>query len=482
MSTASPTMNRFSELAGRRQPTQFGYEAVEDSKRRKNVSARIQSEDAVLPAKKRDKLTATTRETQRNFTLLGWMLRQHLAYVSLHDFRARTPDKGFNREFEALITDLSSPLNFHTAGRFGLTRATWMFEGHATADGDCGLLLMRDGRVQPIVSDLIRTPDKQQDQGQDPDRWTNGVKTDQSGRPTRYGIWRRTKSGKDREFARTVSARNLILHGYFDTFDQLRGISPLAPALNPLRDVNENFSYALAKAKVAQLFALIIKSNDVDQLGAVTNDGDATNPKYRVKFGTDPQKLELQPGDDAEVLESKQPSTEFLNFTRWMLDTALKALDLPFSFLDESFTTFYGSRAAEQRYLRSCIHKRQNLQAFLARWTRWRLALAIADRMDVVRGKTLAELPFQWVPRGVNWWDPAKEIRGNLAAISAGLDSPQRVTTESGNGDWYDNIDQIADALEYAREKGVPVSFDAATLADIAAGDTSNQLPDGDPS
>ena len=61
------------------------------------------------------------------------------------------------------------------------------------------------------------------------------------------------------------------------------------------------------------------------------------------------------------------------------------------------------------------------------------------------------------------WWDPAKEIRGDLMAIGGGLDNPQRIVKERGRGDWYDNMDQIAKALKYAREHPdgpIPLSFD----------------------
>ena len=53
-------------------------------------------------------------------------------------------------------------------------------------------------------------------------------------------------------------------HGFFDRFDQLRGISPLAPAVNTLRDCYEGYDYALAKMKVAQLFALAFYRQQAD--------------------------------------------------------------------------------------------------------------------------------------------------------------------------------------------------------------------------
>lgn len=470
--TLATTTTIQTDLSGRREVTQLGYEAAEDDKRRKTVSRRITSEDAVLPSAKRDKMSAGMRDTLRNFSVLGWLLRKHLDYVASFDFQARTKDKGLNRDLEALMATYGQSRNCHAAARHSQTRLTRLIEAHATADGDCGLVLLKNGQVQTIEHDLIRNPDKLEN-GKRPGpaaRWTSGVQTNAAGRAIRYAIWKRTPNGQGREFHKTVPARNMLVHGYFDRFDQVRGISPLAPAVNPMRDLKENFQYALAKAKVAQLFALIIKSNAVEGIHqTVANDGTSDDPKYRVKFGNAPQKLELKPGDDAEVLESNQPSSEFVDFTRYMLDVACKALDIPYSFVDESHTNFFGSMAAFKHYDRSCHTKRDNLAELLNRWTAWRLSLYLADGQFVPpSGQTLQDLPFEWVPRGIPWWDPAKEIRGSLAAIAGGLDTPQRVTTSAGKGDWFDNIDQIAAAQDYARKAGVTVSFDPAALAELA--------------
>jgi capsid protein len=57
------------------------------------------------------------------------------------------------------------------------------------------------------------------------------------------------------------------------------------------------------------------------------------------------------------------------------------------------------------------------------------------------------------------WWRPLEEVTANLKAIDGGLTTPQRVCAESDQGDWYDNIDEIARAIEYAKKMGVPLTF-----------------------
>ncbi len=289
------------------------------------------------------------------------------------------------------------------------------------------------------------------------------------------------------QFERIVPARNAVMHGFYDRFDQVRGISPIVAALNPLRDVYENFEYALAKAKVSQLFALAIYSSLDDSSGEPitrTAKDDPTNTetqgdRYEVDFGAGPVKLELLAGDRAEFLESKSPSSEFQQYTELCTWVALKALDIPPSFYDEAHTNFFGSRAAWLHYERSCKAKRADVAEFLRRVTVWKIQQWIRDGLFTLPSSTtLPDLAWDWIPAGMPWWDPAKEIRGDLAAISAGLDTPQRIVRERGRGTFEDNIDQIAAAQEYARAKGVALSFDPAALADVAAGDPTDTQGD----
>ena len=71
-------------------------------------------------------------------------------------------------------------------------------------------------------------------------------------------------------------------------------------------------------------------------------------------------------------------------------------------------------------------------------------------------------IKWEWVPDGVPWWDPTKEVRGNAMAVAAGFDNPQRICREVGT-EFEDNIDAIADAMKYAESKGVKLVFADST-------------------
>jgi capsid protein len=360
-----------------------------------------------------------------------------------------------------------------------------MAEARRVVDGDFFFLKLAGessrGMLQAIEADRIAQPEGPEFRNGD---WVQGVKVARDGSPRAYAIHDRTEYGS-KEFLRTLAASNVLTHGFYDRFDQVRGISPIAAALNTFQDVYEGFDYALAKIKVAQLFGLVFYRDSVEPFDTTTATVDADNDGvadsgYAVDFKKGPQLLDLNPGDRAEFLESKSPPSEVVNFFQMMIHAALKSLDIPYSFFDESFTNFYGSRGGLQQYLKSCKAKIADVRDLLDDITRWRLGMAIADgELELPASVDFENLAWEWVPAGVPWWDPAKEVLGHTTAIAAGLDNPQRVCRESGT-DFYENIDLISQANSYAAERGVTISLKGVSTAQARERTSTDTEDDGE--
>jgi len=329
----------------------FSYDAIIDKKRRKPPSGVTQSEDKLLDQSGRRKLTSGTRDIRRNFAIAAWAIRKHLDFVSQFEFHSRTEDDGFNRDLEWLVRNVwARPNNCDAAGRHTFPKMIRLAEACRTVDGDMGMLKLSSGHLQGIEGDRWRNPNGRPSFEQDGGtRWIHGVKVNKAGRALAYGLHNRINGGTAFRFDRTIPGSRVCMHGFYDRFDQIRGVSPIAAAINPLRDVYEGFDYALAKAKVSQLFALAIYSQVDEPTGELTtgidSDGDGEEDRYEVDLGGGPIKLELDPGDRAEFLESNQPSSEFQAFSEVIIGVALKALDIPFNFYRENFTNFCGSRS-----------------------------------------------------------------------------------------------------------------------------------------
>ncbi|WP_218933624.1 phage portal protein [Rubripirellula lacrimiformis] len=432
----------------------FTYEALTPRGRRKRVSSIVTREDKHVRGNKHRALQANASDLVRNMSVCAWAVRKHLDYVSCFTFNMKTANVELNTEIERLMAIDARPSRCDIAGKFGREKMFRIAEARRVVDGDTALVMLNDGRLQGISADLIRDPDKVLP-GED---WINGVLVTGFGRRLAFGVHQR-HGYSGRKYDRRINATNVIHYGFFsDRFaaDQVRGISPLVAALDPLRDLKESIQLAQARAKVAQIFAMAITRDAPETIGD-PDDEDPTN--YAVDFD-DPQLLDLAPGDDAKFLDSRTPSTEFQAFSVLVIQLALTALDIPFSMFDGSRSTFYGGRAEWLQYLSSCQDKRADQIEMRRVYTVWKLRQWIRDgRLVLPIGTTISDLDFEWIAANKTpWFDQSKEARGHVAAIKAGLDTPQRIAAEKG-GVYEENIDAIAKASEYAKSKGVAVDF-----------------------
>jgi capsid protein len=137
---------------------------------------------------------------------------------------------------------------------------------------------------------------------------------------------------------------------------------------------------------------------------------------------------------------------------------SLKALDLPFSFFDESHTNYSGSRLAGIQYEESAKIKRHRLRLLLNKLTAWRLGLFIADGdLKLPDNVQPQDLKWEWSHAGVPLFDPLKEVSADIAAVNAGFASHQEVCKARGK-DFKAIIDEIAEAQAYAKSRGVILS------------------------
>lgn len=441
------------------------YDAATDKNRRKAATSTLRSEDRELTETKRKKLVGGARELRRNFAIAAWMIRKHLDFVASFNFQCNSPDKAVNDRVCALMDWYNRAENCDVANRHSLRKKVRLYEAHRVVDGDVAGLKIGGiggdrGKIQDIEGDRIRSgPPETLPNGR---KIEHGVITNDAGKALAYQIHRRVGNG-GYEFERTVPASSVFMHGFYDRFDQVRGISPIASALNSLRDVYEGFDYALAKAKVSQMFGLKFTRDAAETFDNVT-DNTAAGGGYEVDFGRGPVVLDLDPGDDADFIESRNPSTEFQSFTQAIIMVSLKALDLPYSFYDESFTNFFGSRAALIQYQNSCRDKRADVLDLLRRVTTWRLGMFVDDGiLKLPSMMALEDIAFTWTPAGMPWWDPAKEVKGATDAIAAGLRTRTEVRLETHGDDWRDVVDKLAEEEAYLKAAGVTVAMPAAT-------------------
>lgn len=424
------------------------------------------SEDRVLDRTSRAMLTESIREAERNFTLAGFAVRKHIQYMSEFRFSCDTDDEQFNRQVELVFEQWGAdPDRCHAQRRHAFPKLLTLVERHRLTDGDVGVLRCANGSIQIIEADRIRSEFSEE---MDPDI-VQGVHLDRYGANRSFEIWRRPVWGGAWEKEREVSARDMDLIGYFDRHDQVRGVSPLAPAVKALYQLSDGIDYALAKMKLEQLIGLVTKRlPEADPLGRVELDAQAG--QWREEFGTGLKHLDLSIDETAEFLTGDTPSQNFQAFTEFVIRLILAALDVPYSFLDGSKTNYYGSKGELNGYINGCRKRQEEMVVWLNKLTRWLLAGWVLDgSIRLPAGKTADQIPFTWVGAGTPFWRLIDDSKGYQIAVQNGFTNPEAVCNEHG-GNFYDNIDRTAACLQYAREHGITMPWDPDVMGKVNTG------------
>jgi len=182
------------------------------------------------------------------------MARKHLDFIAEQSLTIRTGDKSLDKDIESALTERSRPENFDIRGNHSRESYTRLVELLALVDGDVFTQKLVSGHVQGFEADRVRTPSASPKN----QKWVHGCEVDRAGKIRRVAVCERGDRKNDLQPQAVLKYSTVLHHGYFQRLDQVRGASPFLPAMNNLQDVYENKAYALAKAKIGQLFGMAL--------------------------------------------------------------------------------------------------------------------------------------------------------------------------------------------------------------------------------
>lgn len=473
----APKYRRF-QFGGSKQK-HFGYDAVSASSRRRMAAPILRSEDWELQPFARKQLAASQRDIGRNFSVARWMIERHLDYVTSFTFKFRSADDTLNRLVEARMKTWFNRRNSDVAARHNFASCIRLAEASALTANDCLAIKLADGRIQWIEGDRLANPGNGLPPDIDARALVHGVLVDDYTATKKYIVCRRGPKGNAWQaptvltFDQTIDAEDAFLHGFFDRFDQIRGVSPLACALNSLQDLYEAKTYALGRMKIDQLWALAVYRGDTSAITERATDAAGTplgQDYLKMPIGNGPIIADLDVGDRMEAIQSAQPSSQFQDFMQKAISFTLKALAIPYSFFDEAYTNYSGARQALLQYEQAADLRRDVIREMLDELTTWRLNLFILD--DELPQIDPKDFQWEWVAASLPWIDPLKEAQANIALIGANLESEIHVLKQQGR-DFADVLNERKRAQQMIKDAGLSQAMkaDPALTAAILAQD-----------
>jgi lambda family phage portal protein len=306
-----------------------------------------------------------------------------------------------------------------------------------------------------------------------------GVEVDANGRPVAYHIWDRHPSLAGRRKQRIPAAD--VLHVFKRTrVGQRRGIPWFAPAL-----VTWKLGDRYTEAELYQSLLAAAQGGFF-----VNKDGGGFNVPTDEQGDPIPLVMEAEPGSarvlpggyEFQAWEPKHPTANYAGFMKVVKRGIARAFGRSYASLtgDLSEVNFSSMRTDRVREMaQSRMHQHDLLVEQFC-------APVFADwvRMAAIMG-VLGSVPYDaptmtqyatWMCTGWPWIDPVKDATAALMELNMGITSPQRICAEKGR-DFYEVINEIADARKYAQAQGVPleavplaitVNTDATPAADSA--------------
>jgi capsid protein len=434
--------------------TMFGYNAVTNKGRRKAPKTRVQNESKVLSRRDRVKLVATIKDLSRNDPVVGWALRKHLDYVSTFTFQAKTKDSEMNKKIEKAWKNWSRKESCDIAKRHNLNNMMRLFESGKAFDGDSALLKIKGFKLQGVESDRIGKA------GDIPESYKNvvndeGLILNKFGAVSRYMINKRDQSG-NLMYQTSVTPSSIIFDGYFQRFDQVRGISPMASAVNTFLDVVECNEALLLKCKKHGMFGLAIMSEGSDESGFNEYDGetggesDVDTDKYDFQMDMG-LKIELDQGDSVDMFESKTPSNEYQDYVTLMLRIALLAFDIPYTFFNSQGSSYSANKQDRAEYELSATQKRQSNRDALENIAEWVLPELLKDIENAP-----SEIDYEFIPQGTPWIDELKEVQATQMRIASGV-SNRALECKKKGLEFTDVVEQLGREEEQIKNNNASV-------------------------
>lgn len=266
----------------------------------------------------------------------------------------------------------------------------------------------------------------------------DGVVCDADGEVVAYKILR-AHPGDHRLFAQPWQADEVpaddVLHWFQPTRPgQLRGVTPLVPALPIFAQLRRFTSATLTAAEVAAMLAGVLQLPP-EMSGGPADAGDSfeTGDTIELVRGT---LLTLPGGGSVTQFKPEQPTTTYDAFVKAKLREIGRAINMPYGRIAGTFVehTYSGGRLEEELYWTDREIERQAMEAkffnpFVRRWLEF--AALVIPALAVYRtAPTRLRFGWQYDPRPTS--DPVKDATGDELNLTNGTDTLSDIAAREG--------------------------------------------------
>lgn len=331
-----------------------------------------------------------------------------------------------------------------------------------------------------------------------------GVRLDPHGMPIGYllNVYEHP-SGALREIeapARDGFGRTLVAHVYDGRAGQVRGITPLAPALRVVRQFDQLSDATLTAALIQAIFAATVESEaPTDQILAALQDPqeqglvggldayvDAKAGWYKgtkIDLGTAGKIAHLFPGEKLTFHGSEHPNTTYDAFARFLLREVARCLGITFEQLTGDYTgaTYSSVRMATSEIWHLVLYRRKHIagrfqQIVYEAWLEEEIAMGRIPFPGGVeaymRARTAAAAAL-WRGGAKPQADDLKSAKAHETYKRLGVMTDEMICADIGV-DWEDVYEQREREMAERKRRGLP-EHDAMEQPEPLADDLTSE-------
>lgn len=344
-------------------------------------------------------------------------------------------------------------------------------------------------RLHIIEADRIRTPGKTgtvitDGVAENGNRIYDGVEVDESGAIVAYYVANTYPSEvlapEAEQFVRVeaygerTGLPNILQLMESERADQYRGVSYLAPVIEPLLQLRRYTDAELSAAAIEACFTGFVKTtaspadNPFNEIGwgnvgdTPVNQAETTTSQNEYELGAGMINY-MEPGEDIVFADPKRPAGGFDAFVTSVSTQVGAALEIPKDLLLKAFNASYSaSRAALLEAWKAFQMRRR---WFVEDFCRPVYEIWLSEA--VARGRISAPGFFsdprirrayigsEWIGPSQGMLDPTKEIEAEAKAIEHGFSTHEQSTIRLNGGSWQDNIIQLAIEAQLKKDAGL---------------------------
>lgn len=416
----------------------------------------------------RDIIRARARDLERNSDLMNAVISAYKRNVvgAGYSMQAKTSDSELNKQIEKLWLKWCKKRNCDVTGTQSLNQMIRMAVARKKVDG--GILFVKRYTEQgaiPFQLQMIEVDELCNDTlapNTKGNRVIGGIEYNSFNRPVGYHIKQYDLSGMGIEKSIYIKADDVIFYFSKKRPSQIREMSDMTCTIPRIRDVNEFMVAVSVKERIAACLSVFIKR-------AAPRDGfgrgmvrQRENEDYERKTISPGMIKELGAGEDIQVVNPPGASSDATGFMKLQQRLIGSGQGISYESVsrDMAEATYSSARQGLIEDELTYSEEKELLCEILDEiYETFVISAVLCGKLEIKDfwDNKDTYLAHEWIQEPKPWIDPKKESEANMIAIKTGQKTFKQISAENGR-DWQDQIDDMADVIEYGKEKGVDMS------------------------